>query len=47
MPSYGMLRRVPLVRIDASEELSAFIIRVKRIGEIGTLAVTVCVSCYL
>jgi hypothetical protein len=36
-----MLRRVALVRTDDSEELSASIIRVTRIGELGTtLAVT-------
>jgi hypothetical protein len=36
-----MWRRVALVRIDVSEELSASIIRVTRIGELGTtLAVT-------
>jgi hypothetical protein len=36
-----MLRHVGLVRTDVSEELSAFIIRVTRIGELGTtLAVT-------
>jgi hypothetical protein len=36
-----MLRRVALVRTDISEALSASIIRVTRIGEIGTtLAVT-------
>jgi hypothetical protein len=36
-----MLCRVALVRTDASEELSASIIRVTRIGELGTtLAVT-------
>jgi hypothetical protein len=40
MPSSGMLRRVALVRTDVSEELSASIIRVTRIGELGTLAVT-------
>jgi hypothetical protein len=34
----GMLRRVALVRTDVSEELRATIIRVKRIGELGTLA---------
>jgi hypothetical protein len=33
-----MLRRVPLVRKDVSEELSASIIRVTRIGELGTTA---------
>jgi hypothetical protein len=31
-----MLRRVALVRTDVCEELSAFIIRVTRIGELGT-----------
>jgi hypothetical protein len=41
MASYGMLRRVALVRTDISEELSASIIRVTGIGELGTtLAVT-------
>jgi hypothetical protein len=36
-----MLRRVALVRTDVSEELSAFFIKVTRIGELGTtLAVT-------
>jgi hypothetical protein len=36
-----MLRHVALVRTDVSEELSATIIRVTRIGELGTtLAVT-------
>jgi hypothetical protein len=35
-----MLRRVTLVRTDVSEELSNSIIRVTRIGELGTLAVT-------
>jgi hypothetical protein len=35
-----MLRRVALVRADVSEELSAFFIRVIRICELGTLAVT-------
>jgi hypothetical protein len=32
----GMLRRVALVRADVSEELSASIIRVTIIGELGT-----------
>jgi hypothetical protein len=40
MPSPGMLRRVALVRTDVSEELSVSIIRVTRIDELGTLAVT-------
>jgi hypothetical protein len=31
-----MLRRMALVRTDVSEELSAYIIRVTRIGELGT-----------
>jgi hypothetical protein len=35
-----MLRGVALVRTDVSEELSASIIKVIRIGELGTLAVT-------
>jgi hypothetical protein len=41
MWSSGMLRRVALVRTDVSEELSAFFVRVTKIGELGTtLAVT-------
>jgi hypothetical protein len=41
MPSSGMLRHVDLVRADVSEECSTSIIRVTRIGELGTtLAVT-------
>jgi hypothetical protein len=36
----GMLHRLTLVRTDVSKELSASIIRVTRIGELGTLAVT-------
>jgi hypothetical protein len=41
MASSGVLRRVDLVVIDVSDELSASIIRVIRIGELGTtLAVT-------
>jgi hypothetical protein len=40
MASPGMLRRVALVRTDVSEELTASIIRVTRIGELGKLAVT-------
>jgi hypothetical protein len=40
MASSRMLRRVALVRTDVSEERSASFIRVTRIGELGTLAVT-------
>jgi hypothetical protein len=41
MPSSEMPRRVALVGTDDSEEIIAFIIKVKRIGELGTtLAVT-------
>jgi hypothetical protein len=36
MASSGMLRRVTLVRTHVSEELSAFFIRVTRIGELRT-----------
>jgi hypothetical protein len=34
--SSGMLRRVALVRTDVSEELSASIIRVTRVGELAS-----------
>jgi hypothetical protein len=41
MASSGMLRHVALLRIDVSKEVSASIIRVTRICELGTtLAVT-------
>jgi hypothetical protein len=40
MPSSGMLRQVSPVRNDVSEERIASIIRVTRIGELGTLVVT-------
>jgi hypothetical protein len=41
MPSSGMLRRMALVRNDVPKEPSASVIRVTRIGEVGTtLAVT-------
>jgi hypothetical protein len=36
---FSKLRRVALVRTDVSQELSASIIRVTIIGEVGTLAV--------
>jgi hypothetical protein len=38
MASSGMLRPVALVRTDVSQEPSASIIRVTRIGELRTLA---------
>jgi hypothetical protein len=40
MASSGMLRRVALVGTDGSEEHSTSVIRVRRIGELGTLVVT-------
>jgi hypothetical protein len=40
MASSGILRSVALVTTDVSEEISASIIRVTKIGELGTLAVT-------
>jgi hypothetical protein len=41
MPSSGMLRHVALVRTDVLEEFNTSIIRMTRIGELGTmLAVT-------
>jgi hypothetical protein len=40
MASSGMLHRVALVITDVSEELSASIIRVTGIGQLGKLAVT-------
>jgi hypothetical protein len=36
MASCGMLHRVALVKTDVPEELSVSIIRVTRIGELGT-----------
>jgi hypothetical protein len=47
MASSGIFRRFALVRTDVSEELSASIIRVTRIIELGTtLAVTSTDSCH-
>jgi hypothetical protein len=40
MTSSGMLHRVALVRTEVSKEFSASIIRVTRIGELGTLSVS-------
>jgi hypothetical protein len=40
MVSSGMLHHVALVRTNVSEELSASIISVTRIGELGTLSIT-------
>jgi hypothetical protein len=40
MVSSGMSRRVALVRTNVLEELSTSIIRMTRIGELGTLAIT-------
>jgi hypothetical protein len=41
MPFSGMLRRVALIRTDISEDCIDFIIRVKRMSELGiTLVVT-------
>jgi hypothetical protein len=40
MASSEMLRLVALVATDVSEELSASIMKVTRIGELGTLSVT-------
>jgi hypothetical protein len=40
MPYFGMLRYVARVRTDVSEERKTPIIRLTRIGELGTLAVT-------
>jgi hypothetical protein len=37
-----MLRRVAVVRTGVSEELSASIIRVTRIGELGTTMAVTC-----
>jgi hypothetical protein len=46
MASSGMLHRVAIVRTDVSEELSASIIRVTRIGELGTTLAVAYVGSY-
>jgi hypothetical protein len=46
MESSGVLRRVAFVRTDVSKDLSASIIRVTRIGELGTLVVD-CKICFI
>jgi hypothetical protein len=41
MASYGMLRRLAIVRTEVSEEFRAYFVKVTRIRELGTtLAVT-------
>jgi hypothetical protein len=40
MPSSGMLRHVAPIRTDISDERITSVIRVTRIGELGTLLVT-------
>jgi hypothetical protein len=45
MVSSGMLRRVALVRTDVWEEPSASLIRVTRIGELGTTLAEVFAAC--
>jgi hypothetical protein len=49
MTSSGMLGSVALVRTDVSEERIASIIRVTRIGELGTTLYffAACTDCYL
>jgi hypothetical protein len=44
MASSRMLRRVVLVRTDVSKDLSASVIRVTRIGELGTTLAVICIS---
>jgi hypothetical protein len=47
MVSSEMLRHVALVRTDVSEELSASVIRVTRIGELGTTLAVTSIRCML
>jgi hypothetical protein len=47
MPFSGMFRHVALVRTDVLEERITSIIRMTRIGELGTaLAITAASACY-
>jgi hypothetical protein len=39
MPPFGMLGRVTVVRTDVSEERIAYVVKVTRIGELGTTLV--------
>jgi hypothetical protein len=47
LASSEMLRSVALVRTDVSEELSASVIRLTRMGELGKFFFVACVGCYL
>jgi hypothetical protein len=47
IPFSGLLRRVALVRIEVSEDLTASIIRVTRIGELRTTLVVTSSRCML
>jgi hypothetical protein len=44
MVSSGMLRHVALVRTHVSEECSASVVRVTRIGELGTMLVELAID---
>jgi hypothetical protein len=45
LESSGMVRSVAVVRTDVSEERSASVIRVTRMGELGTFFFVACVGC--